>query len=80
MKKLAKVVRKGKPDEEGFRKSTASRFIFKLMRLECVSVKITDSVVMVRDTKDLGKTTLTYTHGEWKAFVKGVKAGEFDLP
>lgn len=45
----------------------------------CVSVKITDSAVMVRDTKDPAKTTLTYSREEWDAFIKGVKNGEFDL-
>jgi hypothetical protein len=33
----------------------------------------------VRDTKDSQRRTeLTFTHDEWDAFVKGVKAGEFD--
>jgi len=65
------------PDEDGFRKSSwsphnpAERF--------CVSVKTTDTQVMVRDTKDPSKTTLTFSHGEWDAFIKGVKNGEFDL-
>ena len=45
----------------------------------CVSVKITDKEVMVRDTKDPKKTTLSYTREEWQAFIKGVKKGEFDL-
>lgn len=69
--------REQQTDEDGFRKSSwsvhnpASRF--------CVSVKNTDTQVMVRDTKDLAKTTLTFTHGEWDAFIKGVKNGEFDL-
>ena len=45
----------------------------------CVAVKITDTQVQVRDTKDSGKTTLSFRHDEWKAFIEGVKNGEFDL-
>ena len=46
-------------DEDGFKKSSwsvhnpASRF--------CVAVKKTDDAVLVRDTKDPAKTTLSYT-------------------
>jgi hypothetical protein len=36
--------------------------------------------VLVRDTKDRSKPAHEFTAGEWDAFVKGVKAGEFDLP
>ncbi len=32
----------------------------------------------VRDTKDLNSPTLTFNKDEWKAFVDGVKNGEFD--
>ena len=31
----------------------------------CVAVKITDTEVMVRDTKDESKITLAFNHGEW---------------
>jgi hypothetical protein len=34
--------------------------------------------VCVRDSKDPGGPVLTFTQLEWAAFVKGVKAGEFD--
>ena len=67
----------GNVDEDGFRKSSwsvhnpASRF--------CVAVKMEGDSVLVRDTKDSAKTTLTYTRSEWDAFIKGVKGGEFDL-
>jgi Domain of unknown function (DUF397) len=37
-----------------------------------------DGSVLVRDSKDAGRQTLTFTRDEWVAFVKGVKAGEFD--
>lgn len=45
----------------------------------CVSVKRNSNGVQVRDTKDPTKTTLSFTNDEWKAFVDGVKNGEFDL-
>lgn len=45
----------------------------------CVQVAIRDEVVGLRDSKDLGKTTLTFTVDEWRAFIDGAKAGEFDV-
>ena len=45
----------------------------------CVAAKIDSSGVRVRDTKDLKDTTLHFSHEEWRAFVKGVKLGEFDI-
>jgi hypothetical protein len=36
--------------------------------------------VHLRDTKDRSKPAHVFTDGEWDSFVKGVKAGEFDLP
>jgi len=45
----------------------------------CVSVKINKDTVQVRDTKDSNKTTLPFNHDEWRLFIKGEKAGEFDL-
>lgn len=35
--------------------------------------------ILVRDSKDKSGPVLTFTPAEWEAFVKGVKAGEFDL-
>jgi len=55
-----------------FRKSVRSRII-----TWCVAVAITPEGVAVRDTKDRRKKTLFFTHDEWKAFVAGVKDGEF---
>ncbi len=48
---------------------------------ECVEVgQLPDGSVAVRDTKDPKRaTSLTFTHDEWDAFVRGVKAGEFDI-
>ena len=47
---------------------------------ECVEVAdLPDGGRLVRDTKDEGKgPVLRYTAGEWRAFVLGVKDGEFD--
>lgn len=45
----------------------------------CVAVAITQEGVAVRDTKDVAKTTLNFTHGEWKIFVDAAKQGEFDI-
>lgn len=46
----------------------------------CVEVMITGSAVKVRDTKDGGTGPVqVYTHGEWDAFLDGVRKGEFDL-
>ncbi|MEY9934675.1 hypothetical protein ABH926_009343 [Catenulispora sp. GP43] len=48
----------------------------------CVEVAIevaTTVSVCVRDTKDAARTTLRFTAEEWKAFIAGVKAGEFEL-
>jgi hypothetical protein len=44
----------------------------------CVEVAIVDDGVAVRDTKDRATGMLQFTHEEWRAFVGGVKAGEFD--
>ena len=48
-------------------------------RWACVEVAIRPTVVGVRHTRDPLKTTLEYTPDEWKAFIKGVKEGQFDL-
>ena len=44
----------------------------------CVEVAIGDNVVAVRNSNDPMKNTLICTPGEWGAFIRGVKAGEFD--
>lgn len=46
---------------------------------KCVAVAVTSDGVYVRDTKDADKATLAFTPDEWSVFVKGVKAGDFDL-
>ena len=36
--------------------------------------------VQVRDTKNREGGTQAYTDHEWRVFIAGAKAGEFDLP
>lgn len=43
----------------------------------CVRVRMKEGLVLVRDTSE---TEVSFTIAEWKAFVAGVRAGEFDLP
>ncbi|MFC0862242.1 DUF397 domain-containing protein [Sphaerimonospora cavernae] len=45
----------------------------------CVEVAITDTVIGVRDTKDREGGTLVFNRDEWRAFLGGVRNGEFDL-
>lgn len=35
--------------------------------------------VLIRDSKDRSLAPHAFTEPEWAAFIKGVKAGEFDL-
>ena len=45
----------------------------------CVEVMQTEDGFLVRDTKDAGTgPVLSFTHGEWEAFLSGVADGEFD--
>lgn len=46
----------------------------------CVEVAaLSGGHVGVRDSKDRSGPVLTFTPGEWSAFVAGVRDGEFDL-
>lgn len=47
--------------------------------IHCVEVKRSESDVQVRDSKSKNGPVLTFTHGEWLAFLDGSKSGEFDL-
>ncbi len=46
----------------------------------CVAVAVKKEGVALRDTKEdsLNRSTLFFTQDEWRAFLQGVKAGEFD--
>lgn len=47
---------------------------------QCVEVAVPgDGRVLVRDSKDPGGPVLSFTPGEWDAFLDGAKRGEFDL-
>lgn len=50
-----------------------------LMRRICVMVAYKEGTVAVRDSKDADKSTLYFNQDEWRAFVTGVKNGEFDF-
>jgi len=63
-------------EKDGFITSSVTRY---LPIKTCVAVRIDDNTVGVRDTKDSASPTLSFTHAEWKAFVQGVKNGEFDI-
>ena len=44
----------------------------------CVEVAVTSDAILVRDARNPQIPPLVFTTEEWDAFVKGVKAGEFD--
>jgi hypothetical protein len=47
---------------------------------QCVQVAFLEGGhIAVRDSKNSHGPALTFTSGEWRAFVSGVKSGEFDL-
>jgi hypothetical protein len=45
---------------------------------ECVQVALDGTDRLVRDSKDPNGPLLRFTSAEWKAWLVGVKAGEFD--
>jgi hypothetical protein len=67
-------MRDAKIVEVPFRKSS-----FSLYLLGCVEVGVRDGLIRVRDSKDRERGELTFNANEWDAFVRGVKAGEFDF-
>jgi Domain of unknown function (DUF397) len=46
----------------------------------CVEVAILGPTIAVRDSKDRVGPVLVFDPHEWKAFLSGVRDGEFDLP
>lgn len=73
---MSKLTREERMDKDGFFVSGPT---YITNRRTCVAVKIGIDSVKIRDTKDVAKTTLTFTYEEWKSFLKGVKDGEFDI-
>jgi len=63
-----------KIDNEGF---ATSSITYITTRRTCVSVKMSGNEVLVRNTEDKSKKTLSFSRDEWKAFVGGVKLGNF---
>jgi hypothetical protein len=57
-----------------FRKSSFSTYL-----IAWVEIGVRDGLVRVRDSKDRDGGELTFNADEWDAFLRGVKAGEFDL-
>ena len=46
----------------------------------CVEVaSLTGGQIGVRDSKDAGGPVLRFTSSEWRAFVGGIRNGEFDI-
>lgn len=45
----------------------------------CVEVAVLEDGVIVRDSKDQTGPVLRFTAREWRAFLAGVRANEFDL-
>lgn len=45
----------------------------------CVEVAIGDQLVTVRDSKVVASPELSFTPDEWRTFVRGVRAGEFEV-
>jgi hypothetical protein len=45
----------------------------------CVEVAFVGTSIATRDSKDPAGSVQVYDLGEWKAFLDGVKAGEFDI-
>lgn len=46
---------------------------------DCVEAARLPAGVALRDSKDQAGPVLRFTPSEWRAFVAGVKAGEFDF-
>ena len=46
---------------------------------DCVEIGMQKGTVYVRDSKDQNGAVLVFNSREWDAFLKGVKAGEFEL-
>jgi hypothetical protein len=44
----------------------------------CVELAPVNGMVALRDSKDPDGPVLMYTAAEWRAFLHGAKAGEFD--
>jgi hypothetical protein len=77
-KSVKKIIMSDKtfPDA-AFRKSTMSGKFDG--NSDCVEVAIVADAIGVRDSKNRSQSPLQFSRSEWIAFIKGVKAGEFDV-
>ncbi len=64
----------GKLGDVPFRKASFSTYL-----VACVEIGVRDGLIRVRDSKERDGGELTFNADEWDAFVRGVKAGEFDF-
>lgn len=62
---------------DGFVTSSVTRYL-PIKTCVAVRLKSKSGTVDVRDTKDPLSPTLSFKPAEWKAFITGVKNGEFD--
>jgi predicted secreted Zn-dependent protease len=58
---------------QSFKKSS-----FSPKNRHCVAVSIQESIVLVMNSHEK-QDLLRFSKEEWQAFIKGVKAGEFDM-
>jgi hypothetical protein len=61
------------PAHDAWRKSSASE------SGDCVEVAFVGQFVLLRHSRRPSGPTLTFSWGEWAAFLIGVRSGEFDL-
>jgi hypothetical protein len=66
-------VAKSDPVQPIWWKSTASN------ASDCVEVAVVRETVLLRHSKDPSGPALSFSIAEWKAFLAGVRNGEFDL-
>jgi Domain of unknown function (DUF397) len=45
----------------------------------CVEVGMSEGLVGIRNSKDPDGPALTFSRAEWKAFISGVHAGDFEI-
>jgi len=64
--------------DKNFKKSSFSQY-GDGNNMHCVEVKRADGGIFVRDSKNPDGGMLEFTRDEWKAFLKGASAGEFNV-
>ncbi len=63
----------GHREHDGWVKSSFSN------RYNCVEFRRVEGGVEVRNSKRPDEAVVSYTDSEWRAFIQGAKAGEFDI-